>query len=311
MRYKRLILLLLISVSVNAQYFSGEIEYDIKIIPKRQNLDLDSLWSLKHGKKVKYLITSNFYKSTYFNNNQRTYSYTYDNISKRMYDEYVNKPYITYRDSRRANFNYKKSKIFRDSVVNIMGKDCFIVKYESNYGKSTTFYSDEIKVDYESFKDHQVGNWYNKLREVDGCISIKTITEFEDYFEIQEAIKITPLELNQGNFAVGTDKIIVASYSALDKRVELVQPTKESIECYRKKLEIGKSKKVTDESLICYLSFVINKNGELSFPEPFEESNPELNKVAVDIIKNCGFKFNPGEIENRVVSSLVYFPIEF
>ena len=311
MNYKLTAFILWISISLNAQHFSGEIEYEMKIIPKKENLNLDSLWALKPGKKAKYLITSNFYKSTYFNDDIETYSYTYDNVSKKMYDDQASQPYITFRDSRRANFQYGKSEVNRDSLVNILGMDCFMVKYESEYGNSTTYYSNDIKVDYETFKDHQVGNWYNKLKEVDGCITLKTITEFPDYYEIQEAVKITPMELNHKDFELNMDKIIVASYSALDKNVELIQPNQESINCYVAKHKLGLAKKDVNESITCYLSFVINKNGELSYLQPVEDTYDELNDIAIDILKNCGFKFTPGEIDGITVSSLAYFPIEF
>ena len=80
-----------------AQNFSGEIQYKIEIIPKIKSLNIDSLISSKKGGLAKYLITSNFYKSTHFDKGEKSYTYTYDNISKRMYDEYPDKPYITYR----------------------------------------------------------------------------------------------------------------------------------------------------------------------------------------------------------------------
>lgn len=311
MEYKLTAFIVWISISLNAQHFSGEIEYEMKIVPKKENLNVDSIWSLKPGKKARYLITSSFYKSTYYNDSTETYSYTYDNVSKKMYDDQASLPYITFRDSRRANFTYGASEIYRDSIVDILGRECFMVKNQSDFGNSTTYYSEDIKVDYESFKDHQVGNWYNKLKEVDGCVSIKTITEFDDYYEIQEAVKITPLDLDQKDFELNMDKIIVASYSALDKNVELIPPNQESIECYREKHKSGIAKKDVNEPVICYLSFVINRKGELSYLTPVEDIHGELNEIAVDILKNCGLKFSPGEINGRAVSSLAYFPVEF
>jgi hypothetical protein len=306
------LLLLLFPLVGLTQNFSGQIEYQIRIIPKSPQFNVDSLRSTKQGDIARYKITSNYYKSTYFKNNKETYSYTYDNISKRMYDEYVDKPYITFRDSRNANFDYKPGKIYKDSIVKILDMECFMVKYESNYGNSTTYYSNQVKVNYETFKDHQVGNWYNKLAQVDGCIAIKTITEFDDFYEIREAVKITPLNLSQEDFDVKTNKVIVASFSALDKKVEMNTPSKEEVDCYRQKIINGKSKKAfKEEPETCVLSFIINRNGDLLYLEPYDESNPELNLVAMDIIQNCGLSFIPGEIEGRQVSSLVYFPIEF
>lgn len=310
---KQLLYFLFISLpfSCYAQYFSGEIEYKIHIVPKKEGVDVDSLMALQSGDMAKYRITSNFYKSDYYRTGEFTYSYAYDNVSKRMYDEYVNRPYITFRDSRRANYEYEPAEIFRDSVVQVLGMECFMVKKKSTYGSSTTYYSDEIKVDYQTFKDHQVGNWYNDLKEVDGCLSIKTITEYEDHYQIQEAVKITPMELGVKDFEVNTDKIIVASTSALDSPVDWNQPTQEAIDCYREKLKEARTyKEKKDEPQRIILSVVVNKKGELLYPQPYNDEYTNLNNIAIDIISNCGFTFKPGQIDGRDVSAIAYFPID-
>ncbi|MEM6719626.1 MAG: hypothetical protein AAF611_09940 [Bacteroidota bacterium] len=312
MKYLLIFLILTIPSTCLAQHFSGEITYKISIVPKTNELNVDSLKSISQGEITTYKITSNYYKSTYFKNNKETYSYTYDNISKRMYDTYVDRPYITFRDSRKANFDYKPGKIYRDSIVKILGKDCFMVKYESSYGNSTTYYSDNIKVDYETFKGHQVGNWYNKLSEVDGCITMKTITELDTHYEIMEAVKITPMKLSQKDFEIQPDKLIVADFTALDKMVELSPPSEETIKCYQEKTTQGQSKRIDKtEPEACYVSFVITTKGELLFPETYDNPNQKLDIIAMDIIKNCGLSFVPGEIQGRKVSSMVYFPIQF
>ncbi|GAB5399279.1 MAG: hypothetical protein Aureis2KO_08640 [Aureisphaera sp.] len=304
-------LFFVLSVTTHAQYFSGEIEYETSIILKDTSLSLDSIWSLKNGSTSKYLISPNLYKSTYLDNGNVTYVYTYDDVSKRMYDEVPDSPYITYRDSRKSNYEYYGSKINRDSIVEVLGRECFAVHYDSEYGKSTTFYSDEIKVDYESFKGHKVGNWYEKLKEVNGCITMKAITEFEDYIEIREAVKITSLELTRDDFEVPSDKIIVASYSALDKPAQIVEPTQKQIECYQQKIREGQQKKPDAEKITCYLSFVLTKNGEIKYVEPVDMEHPELNTIALDILNSCSMQFTPGEINGRPVSSLTYLPVEF
>ena len=177
---------------------------------------------------------------------------------------------------------------------------------------NTNIHIDTLIQDYETFKDHKVGNWYAKLLEVDGCISIKNITEFDDYFQIQEAVKITPMQLNKEDFKVDVDKMIVADYSALDKMVDVHPPSNEALECYKEKVVQGKSKKRTEkDSETCYVSFIINDKGELLFPKPYDNTNRELSMIAIDIIQKCGLRFIPGEIGGKKVSSMVYFPIKF
>lgn len=90
-------------------------------------------------------------------------SYTYDNKTKRMFDDYANMSYVTFRDSRRVNAEYYGSEIFKDSTTTILGYDCYLVVNESEFGMSKTFYPNDIKVNYADFEGHKVGNWYNKL----------------------------------------------------------------------------------------------------------------------------------------------------
>lgn len=305
-------LLFFFSCSVCAQYFSGEIQYETEIIPKNKDVNVDSLWALKQGKTKTYLISDSFYKSTFYTNGKATYAYFYDNISKRMYDDYAERDYITYRDSRKANYEYYGSQIYRDSTEIILGLDCFMVKSESDYGKTRTFYSDEIRVNAASFEDHKVGNWHEKLKEVNGSLPIKTITEFEKHIEIQKAVKITPLELDQHDFEVPGEKIIVAAYTALDKRVELRQPSRTQLDRYQTLIREGvKDISLDKDNYKSYVGFVVTRKGELQFIEALEQDPHGLYKIAERAIRECGFEFIPGKIDGRKVSSLAYFPVEF
>ncbi|MDO1500334.1 hypothetical protein Q2T40_09350 [Winogradskyella maritima] len=305
------LILMISSCYVHAQYFSGIIEYKVEIVPKSQSVNLDSIFETKKGEISKYYITSNYYKAEYYKDGKKTYSYTFDDLSKRMYDEYIDLPYITYRDSRKANYQYYGSKIHADSTISILGRSCYMVSYDSEYGKSKNYYSEDIKVDYKNFENHKVGNWYEKLKQVNGAIMMKSITEYEDYFETREAVKITPVKLSKKDFDVDSDKILIASYSALDKRVALKPLSPTTIACYQAKLKEAKKYKTGSETIQCYLSFIVNKTGEISYIQPYDKSLGELNDHAIKIFKNCGISFEAGEIDGRKVSSLAYFPIEF
>lgn len=294
-----------------SQNFSGEIIYDFQVVPKVKSEFVDSIIDLSKGVRFHYLITDSFYKSTKYQNGKTVYSYTYDNVSKRMYDNYADMEYITYRDSRKANYEYYGSEVFKDSTEIISGLNCFMVKYEAEYGLSTSYYSDEVKVNYESFKDHKIGNWYEKLKEVGGSISIKNITEYDNYSEIRKAIDITKKELSPNDFDLPTNKIIVASYSALDERAELIQPTKQQIELFQNSIQNASKKLNKGEKYLCYLRFVLTKDGEIKYLDTYKNGSEYFDERAIEIFKECGFKFNPGVIDGRDVSSQVYFPIEF
>jgi len=305
---KLLILTLIIPFFGHAQYFSGEITYEMKIVPKSDTVNLKEVIDMKHGTTASYLITAGHYKSTFLKDGKYNYSYTYDDETKRMFDDYTDKPYVTYRDSRKANFKYFGSQILKDSTAIILGHDCYMVVTESEYGTSKTYYSDDIKVDYSNFEGHKVGNWYNKLKEVDGAITLKTITEHESYFEIQEAIKIDERKVKIKEFEL-PKKPIAASYTALDKQVEMQQPSQEQIQCYQ--LKVGAVSNQEGKKVTSYVSFLLQKNGEIKYVEPYEEDKDELYKVALDVIKSCGFHFNPGMIAGEPVASQVYFSVEF
>lgn len=305
---KLLILILVIPIFAHAQYFSGEITYEIKIIPKTGTINLEEIIALKDGTIASYLIKSKHYKSTYFKDGKYSYSYTYDDETKRMFDDYSDKSYITFRDSRKANFEYYSSEIFKDSIETILGYDCYMVLTESEYGTSKTYYSNDIKVNYSDFEGHNVGNWNNKLKEVDGAITLKTVTEHEAYFEIQEAIKIDERKVLINEFDL-PKKPIAASFTALDTQVEMKQPSQEQIQCYQQKVRAVSNQ--SGEKITSYVSFLLLKNGEIKFVEPYQEDLNSFYKVAVDIIKNCGFQFNPGMIAAEPVDSQVYFPVEF
>lgn len=291
-----------------AQYFSGEIVYEINIIPKSDTIDLKVILDSKKGTKARYLITSKRYKSTYFKEDTYQYSYTYDNESQRMFDDYSDRPYITFRDSRRSNAKYFGSKIYKDSTKTILGYDCYMVRSESEFGISKRYYSDDVRVNYRDFEGHKVGNWYNNLKEVNGAITIKTITEYKDYIEIQEAVEVNERKVKIEEFDLA-DKPVAASITALDKKMKIRKPTQKQIQCYQQK--IAAVSKDNGEKFISYIKFLLSKDGKVKFIEPHKKDSYGFYKIGMDIVRNCGFEFESGKINGKSVDTEVYFPITF
>lgn len=291
-----------------AQYFSGEITYEMTIIPKSDTVNLEEILHQKHGTTASYIIASKQYKSSYYKEDSYRYSYTYDDRSKRMFDDYSDKPYITFRDSQRANNTYYNSQIFKDSTLNILGHSCYLVITEADYGTSKTYYSDDIRVNYEDFEGHQVGNWYEKLKEVNGAIMLKSVTEHDLYYEIQEATHIEERPVNPEEFEL-PEKPIAASYTALDEQVQLEKPSQDQIRCYQ--VKVNTVSKEGGEKITSYVSFMLTETGELKYFEALEKDPEDLYKVALDIAENCGFQFIPGKINGEAVNSQVYMPVDF
>jgi hypothetical protein len=101
---------------------------------------------------------------------------------------------------------------------------------------------------------------------------------------------------------------VIASYSALDKRVEMQSPSFATQACFRKKIEEAPPRK---EKVVSYVTFILSDEGKISNIEPYEADEQSYHKIAIDIVSSCGIEFKPGEIGGEPVSSLVYFPVNF
>lgn len=305
----QLFFILLFTSSIQAQYFSGEIVYKTIIIPK-EGAELDEFVLEQDGRINRYLITNKRYQSTYYVADTVSYSYTYDNDTKRMYDYNRDNPYITYRDSRIANTDYYGSLIHRDSSLQVLDYECFVVESEADFRKTFTYYADDVKIDFESFDGHLVGNWYERLKEVDGCINLGSITEFDDYYLKTEVLEVIDRKVKKKEFDL-PDLPVAASYAVLTKPVDLVQPTQEAIQCYQAKLKEASEIKGRSESYTSYVSFVVTKEGEMKYVSSVQDDAFGLDKMAVEMIRDCGFSFTAGEVNGEKVDSETFFPVEF
>lgn len=295
---------------LQAQQFSGELHYTLKIIPKIRTINADSLLALEQGTSSVYLITDRYYKSTYFRDGKQTYSYTYHDETKRMYDESSDKAYITFRDSRRGNASLIRSIVYKDSIKIIQGHRCFMVErvYETYISK--IYYAMDLKINPESFKGHEVGNWYQQIKDVNGALSLMSVNEYVTHVEVNEVIKLVPRLVKREEFDLPKKKV-VASVQALDKKAEFIQPTQSLIDCYRKKMGSALEEVEGPVNYTSYIELIVSEEGVISDLSPVEKDEYEFYKVGMDIIISCGFAFTPGEIEGKPISSVVYFPFEF
>lgn len=300
---------LLSIATASAQYFSGVVEYRVRIIPKVKGLNTDSIMALQPGTSSVYMA-SGFYKSTYYKADKEVYSYTYHGDTKRMYDAYDKFDYITFRDSRKSNTTRIRSIIYKDSIRKVAGHTCFMVERVYQNYISKTYYATDLKIDTESFKDHATGDWYNQIKEVGGALSLGSVNEYATYFEYYEVIRVTPKKLIPSDFALPSQKAVVASSDALDTQVQLIEPTPETVECYRTKI----SNALIDIAMVDYVSYIsllVSANGQIMQATPYENDDHGFYKTALDIVENCGLKFSPGQIDGVAVDAQVYFPIGF
>ena len=293
-----------------AQYFTGEVVYSIKTIP-RPGVNADSLVHSQPGDTSVYLIGDRHYKSSYFRDGKPTYSYTFHDETKRMYDEEEGKPYITWRDSRKGDHTMVRSTIYKDSSTVILGHPCYMVEYIYRDHVSKTYYTDNIRINYEAFKGHEVGNWYQIMKEVNGSFGMRTVTIYPTHTEVQEVTEMKQRDVKHGEFDLPSSKPVVASFSALDSQVEMREPTDRLINCYRYNLQKAPELHGRTKSHTVYVRFMLSDKGEIQMVSAVGNDEYGLHKLAVEIITTCGFEFTTGTIENKPVSCEVYFPIEF
>lgn len=309
MKFTLSILFCFLPQLIFAQFFSGEITYQTEYIPKHDGVNIDSIKSAAMYSSNTYLITAGYYKSTHFKDGKENYSYTYHDETKFMYDEFEGKNYITYRDSRKPSEDSLNFKIYKDSLISILGNEAFMVKSEDETTVTKTYYSTEKSIDYKTFAGHEVANWYERLQATNGSIMLKYIVEYEDFFEISEAVKIKEYIPKRSEFDLPTNKPIVASFTELDKIPELKPPTPSQIACYQNRVQ--EAAKIENETTIVYVEFLLSEKGEVSNISTLEKDGYGFYKTAISIIAKCGFSFSPGEIDGKAVSAVAYFPIRF
>ncbi len=305
----RLLFLFFLPSITFGQYFSGDLVYKKSIIAKDPKVDVLKLMSDGLGTDMVYTIMNGYYKSVYLRDGAMTYSYIYHADDKRMYDETATEAYITFRDSRKANSGrIIRSTVYYDSVKTISGHPAFMVEriYEGHIDK--TWYAKDLRIDPESFNDHKVGNWYDQIKEVDGALSLGSHTEYPDRIEIFEVVEVKPRVLSKSDFKL-PPKIAIPSSEALDKKVQLVTPGPNSVQCY--KLHLAKAPALPVQPLTIYISFILSERGKLSDVTALGKGYEDFKAIAKDIISSCGLEFVPGEINGERVTSRVIFPIVF
>lgn len=299
------------TTSLSAQNFSGEIIKQTTIMAKQEGLDTDSILNAKLGDTSVYLITDGYYKSVYQKNGKMTYGYTYRKGENKMFDEDAELPYITYRDARKSSGPMADWQVFADSTITVLGYECFLVKQEYETHTSYSYYTNELKVRYDNFEGHQVADWYNRLKDLDGAQLLKVVSEYPEYTEISEATRVDVRAVEISEFDLPINKPVFASYQALDENVGMGEVTQELATCYNSKVTEASNTDSPTTKYTVYIRVVVSENGSLNLAKATEEDEHGFYKVALDIVENCGLQLTPGKIDGKAVSSETFFPIEF
>lgn len=291
------------------KFFSGEVHYKSIYKAKRAGFNIDSAKLADRSETMSYLVTDGYYKTSSFLAGAFQYAYTYLPDKKRMYDEDIDNQFITYRDATKGNTDLIRSRIYKDSIKMIAGQKCFMVERVYNGYIQYSYYAMNLKLNHDTFKGHAVGGWYDAMKEVDGALSMGSVTEYTTHVEIAEVVRVVQRKVDPKEFAL-PDKPIVASMEALDVKVALQTPSQDAIQCYQQKME-AVFEKTDAEGFVSYVGFIVKTDGTRTNFVPYEKDPRGLYQTAIEVIRDCGFIFTPGSMGGTVVDSFVYFPVEF
>lgn len=290
-------------------YFSGEIHSTLNIVPTHHNVNVDSIKQALWYDEVRYFIQDSVYKSMHYKNGELIYYFLYDPSTKMMYDYNRDEPYITYRDSRinSSRSSVKKLEQFRDSSITVSGVSAYLAKTEYSGIKSDVFYAPSLKINTDLFLEHSAGGWNKTLLANGGLLPIKTIIYNSDHKEIKTAESITWGEQPLSFFKLSKDIEVFASYSALTELPEMEPPSEKQIDCYQS--TASKIPDIVDgEFPVEYLfRLIITEDGSVKYPSAVNPEYVLVGKIGEQILNECGFKFQPGKINNQFVGSEITF----
>jgi hypothetical protein len=294
-----------------AQDFTGQISFIRRIIAKDNTVNVDSLMDGTLGDSSVYTLSGPYYKTTFFRKGKPTYTYTYHHAAHRFYHELPYNTYITYEDSRRKHDSLTSLTLHRDSITTILGYKCFVAHKVSENSTGKAWYSDQIRINPETFKGHNAADWYKELKLTNGCFNLKSVSEHGNYIEVFEAVRVIRKKIDEKFFQLPAVKPVVASYSTLDKEPGMKEISPQAQECYDLKAKTAPVAFHRSREVSCVVLFIVTADGKIQHVHPYEKDDYGLHKIAVDVVKNCGIEFTPGEIDGKPVSSEFYMIVGF
>lgn len=308
----RLLFVIFYALAANcfAQEFAGQIIFKTSIVAKHDGINTDSILEASSGDSAVYYISGSKYKCTFFRQGKEVYQYIYHHSKFRFYFLYPNIQFITFSDSRKPHDAITDIKIFRDSTSVILGYPTYMATKTYDDHRSIAYYSDSIKINPETFNGHHAADWDNELKKTGGCFNIKSVSEYKDYLEVTEAVRISPMVLPDDFFKLPDNKPVIASSYALDKEVSMVQ-SHNTADCYQSKASQLKPSASLNKKVRCLIAFIVTAEGKITHVHALHEDEDKAFQIAIDVIKNCEISFTPGEINGHPVDSGYFVPVDF
>jgi hypothetical protein len=304
--------ILFISVNITfSQEFSGKITYAFSYEAKDKSVPVENLMVDTPTDSVVYTIKNGHYKSERYFEGKLIEYYTYSSSNKKMYYTTEDRSYFIYFDPHHQKYASKVYSEVHEGKDEILGYPTYKSTDVVAGSEHLNFYSKEVYVDPASFEGHLFGAWHELLKINNGAIPLRTVTNNYDHYEIKSAIKITQLELSEKDFELNENTEIVASRESLEILAEANEPDQATYFCYLAKVEEIAGKMIEGKNYNYVLRMVIDENGNPTHIKAINSDYLGFEKVAEQIIKECGFKFTPGKIDDQFQKAEIFMPIGF
>lgn len=302
----------LLSVAVtHAQHFSGKITYDFSYSPKDKKVHQKDLVVDMPTDSVVYTIMDGHYKSKRYYHGKLIEFYTYTAETKKMFYTTEDRDYYIYflpHNKKYKTSFFTEHHTGKDSILNFSThKSTSVIGGKENLN----FYTPSIAVDPASFYGHFFGAWDQLLKENDGAIPLRTVTNNFDHYEIKSAIRVAHLTLSPSDFEPEKDMQIVASRESLEIPAEAIDPSQATYFCYMAKVEEVAGKMIEGKNYNYVLRMVIDEDGQASRIKAINSDYLGFDKIAEQIIKKCDFTFVPGQISGQYQKAEIFMPLGF
>lgn len=294
--------------SILQAQFSGTIVYEFEY-KTNSNQHIKNLLNQPKIDSVQYSIHQNHYKSVSFSEGEIIEEYVYDPASKKMLFSMGNRPYYLYLQTDLEKFKSSLELNVTKETEEILGYIAYKTR-NKNTGE-INYYADEIGIDAADFSTHYFMQWNQVLKQTNGGIPLKTITQHNGYTEIKTAIKIEEQNLNEMDFSIDKTKMQVAAYDNLDEVIDFPELEGSGFWCYQAIVENKSSQLIDGKDYQLTLRFVVHPDASITHVEVEESEYDYLNEAAKRIIKTCDLGFEAGTINGIKVGSEMYYPINF
>jgi hypothetical protein len=294
-----------------SQEFSGKITYAFSYEAKDKSVPTENLVIDTPTDSVVYTIKNGHYKSERYFEGKLIEYYTYSTSDKKMYYTTEDRDYFIYFFPHDQKYASKVYSEVHEGYDEILGYSTYKSTDIVAGSEHLNFYSSAIYVEPASFEGHLFGAWYELLKNNDGAIPLRTVTNNYDHYEIKSAIQITPLELSKKDFELDKNTEVVASRESLDILAEANEPDQATYFCYMAKVEEIAGKMIEGKNYNYVLRMVVDEGGNPTHIKAINSDYLGFEKVAEQIINECGFKFTPGQINNQYQKAEIFMPLGF